>query len=388
MNAGANKIFNLVFAPGSQAAYNGNVVIYNNAGSDVNVAVTGNGVAALEPDIAINPTSISKQLQPDTSGSETMTISNIGSADLTYTATVSYSTRSRATILTANFESGYFPSGWTHTTNSSTGWFISSNASSSYFSIPSHTKYACSNDDAANDDGSEDYMITSSIDLSGYSSASITFDSFYNGAYSQKAYVEVNKGSGWNVVSTLSANSSWTNLTVDLSSYCGESSVKVAFHSDDAGSWASGWAVDNVVISGEQSTSGDNWLSITSNASATISAGGNIGVGLGFDAVGLSVGTYNANIIVSSNDVNQSSVTVPVTLTVASVRAPGNVSILVQGGKLMLKWDRVRSADSYKILYSDNPEGPFRAVDTVRENKYSAKVNSNRGFYKIVSIKN
>jgi len=152
---------------------------------------------------------------------------------------------------TEDFEDGAMPEGWTMTTNSAVGWFITQDGSSSYFPIPSHTYYACSNDDAADDDGSVDYLITPAMDFSNISEMSITFDSFYSSAY-QAATLEVSTdgGSSWDIVSTLEVNADWTNLTIDLSDYCGAgfNNVMIGFHSDDLGGWSYGWAVDNVVL--------------------------------------------------------------------------------------------------------------------------------------------
>ncbi len=389
INSGSSKTFNLVFAPQSQNSYNSNVIIYNNATSNVNLAVSGNGVATLEPEIAVNPTSVSNDMQPNSTDTKTLTITNSGSGSLTYTASVSYSTRNKSTILSANFESGYLPSGWTRTTNSSVGWFITSDGSSQYFSIPSHTKYACSNDDAANDDGSEDYLISSTIDLTGYINATLTFDSFYNGSYSQKAYVEVDKGNGWTVVKELEASSAWTEVQVDLSAYCGESNVKIAFHADDAGAWASGWAVDNVVVTAEQGSS-NSWLLLNNATSVngTIQINSSDDIAVNFNSNGLTDGVYHANIVISSNDSDESTITVPVTLTVGSVRAPSNIVLQIKENTIQLSWDPVRGADAYKILYSEDPAAGFRTLYITRDTKYMDRVRSDRGFYKVVTIKN
>lgn len=152
-----------------------------------------------------------------------------------------------------DFENAEMPEGWEMTSNatgSSAGWFITNAGASSYFDVPSHTYYAISNDDANNGDGSEDYLIMPETSFEDYNSASLTFASFYNGDYSQSAYVEISTdgGSTWEVASTLEANDGWVELEIDLSSYLGNDAVTVAFHADDNGSWASGWAVDDVCL--------------------------------------------------------------------------------------------------------------------------------------------
>ena len=151
-----------------------------------------------------------------------------------------------------DFEGGVLPEGWTMTTNSAQGWFITQEGSSEYFTIPAHTWYACSNDDMANDDGSVDYLITPPQDLSYASGISISFQSFFNGTYSQTAILEVSEdgGNSWTPVQDIESNTDWIEVTVDLSDYCGtgHDNVLIGFHSNDNGDWASGWAVDDVVL--------------------------------------------------------------------------------------------------------------------------------------------
>jgi hypothetical protein len=56
----------------------------------------------------------------------------------------------------------------------------------------------------------------------------------------------------------MAAVTSWTDVSVDLTSFAGPGSppIWVAFHADDNGGWASGWAVDNVEITSTQSPPG------------------------------------------------------------------------------------------------------------------------------------
>ncbi len=158
---------------------------------------------------------------------------------------------------TETFNTGVeHPPGWTETTNSAIGWFVTLDGSSSYFTIPAgpDSYYECSNDDAANDDGSVDYLITPSQDFSGYNCARLDFDSFYTGAYGQIATIEVRvSGGGWTILGYAPTNVAWISLSADLSAYCGPgfTDVEIAFHSDDAATWASGWAIDNVELWGD-----------------------------------------------------------------------------------------------------------------------------------------
>ena len=156
---------------------------------------------------------------------------------------------------TEDFEGGELPDGWTSSTvaaGSSAGWMFGDALGSSYFSIPSHTNYAATNDDANNDDGSMDYLVTGEQDFSGYDQITLTFESFYDGGYGQIATVELSTDGGitWETAYTLEPNDSWTEVVVDLTEYAtvDYSSVLIAFHSDDNGSWASGWAIDDVLF--------------------------------------------------------------------------------------------------------------------------------------------
>lgn len=135
--------------------------------------------------------------------------------------------------------------------NSSIGWLITNNGSSTFWEIPEGDGfYACSNDDAANDDGSADYLITPEMHFIGLSDIQLSFLSFFNGEYGETGTIEISfdNGNSWSVVEEMEANDEWTEIQVDLSEFSGETSCRIAFHANDNGEWGSGWAVDNVSI--------------------------------------------------------------------------------------------------------------------------------------------
>ena len=148
-----------------------------------------------------------------------------------------------------DFEEGEIPESWTMTTNSAQGWFITQDGSSAFWTVPSHTWYMCSNDDMADDDGSVDYLITPPINVSGAESILLNFASYYDGAFSQTAHIEVSTdGSNFTEVTSLNPTSEWVMESIDLSEYGGAPNLYIAFHSNDNGAWASGWAVDDIMI--------------------------------------------------------------------------------------------------------------------------------------------
>ena len=148
-----------------------------------------------------------------------------------------------------DFEEGAVPDDWTLTTNSAQGWFITQDASSAFWTVPSHTWYMCSNDDMANDDGSMDYMIAPPLNVSGAQTITLNFASYYDGAYSQTAHIEVSTdGTNFTEVAVLGPTAEWVTETVDLSDHAGVPNLYIAFHSNDNGAWGSGWAVDDVFV--------------------------------------------------------------------------------------------------------------------------------------------
>ena len=148
-----------------------------------------------------------------------------------------------------DFEEGLIPDDFTITTNSAQGWFITQDGSSDFWGIPSHTWYMCSNDDMADDDGSMDYMITPPLNVSGAENITLNFASFYDGAYGQTAHIEVSTdGNSFTEVTSLDPMSEWVTESVDLSDYAGVSNLYIAFHADDNDAWASGWAVDDILL--------------------------------------------------------------------------------------------------------------------------------------------
>ena len=91
------------------------------------------------------------------------------------------------------------------------------------------------------------------MDLSGSTgSVALTLDyqtlSYFSGLYSSmRVLVNGTVLSDVNGVSWHS-DAALTTLTYDLSAYAGEPNLYVAFHSNDNGFWASGWAIDDVFI--------------------------------------------------------------------------------------------------------------------------------------------
>lgn len=153
-----------------------------------------------------------------------------------------------------NFESGVLPPGWSLSQEAgSNGWLVGTNLGSTYFDIPPHTFYAASNDDTCYCDMSNDMLITPAFDFSSYSSVTLQYDAYISGLFgsSGKILATTDCGLSWNMVQYVLADTFyWHTYSVNLDVYAGYPSVKLAFHHDDSGVWAAGFAVDNVNVSG------------------------------------------------------------------------------------------------------------------------------------------
>jgi len=112
------------------------------------------------------------------------------------------------------------------------------------------------NDDAAGstNDGSMDYLVTPPVDLRESDDFFLYFDQFYNSAFGSSAYVEYSTdgGANWDVLATMTPGAAWGPVQINLAAFSGldgERQIWFAFHADDNGAWADGWAVDNVEVS-------------------------------------------------------------------------------------------------------------------------------------------
>ncbi len=159
-------------------------------------------------------------------------------------------------VLNEDFSENALPYGWMQYSNG-TGWLVGDSAtlSSDYFLVPAKGIFAAANDDAAgmNNDGSQDYLVTPPLRLSRLQNGILRFESYFTGDFGQAATVEISEdgGNNWTALLQVPGAAEWTEQQVDLADYsgAGHDSVWIAFHSDDGGEWATGWAIDNIRVS-------------------------------------------------------------------------------------------------------------------------------------------
>lgn len=147
------------------------------------------------------------------------------------------------------------PSGWAAHTEG-VGWIQTANGGSEGFLVPDNGgKYAVVNNDTAPDgnNGCCDKLITREVNLRYRNNHIMHFDSYFTGANGQTATVfySIDKGESWEILFELQADSSWTEIEIDLtflSGFYGEDNVRFQFHASDNGMQGSGWAIDNFII--------------------------------------------------------------------------------------------------------------------------------------------
>jgi len=165
---------------------------------------------------------------------------------------------SSSVIFTEDFEAGL--GGFT-TTNASgdTPFQIgdAAAATSTSYVVPTSnaTQFAWINDDDCNCDQSDVDLTFPSIDLTGYTGASVSFDAYYQGLSYNGATevaelrISVN-GGAFTLISELDQSGGWNTNTFDLTPYVGNNNVVLAINYNDGGDWLYGCTVDNVLIEG------------------------------------------------------------------------------------------------------------------------------------------
>ena len=165
---------------------------------------------------------------------------------------------SSSVIFTEDFESGF--GGFT-TVNASgdTPFQIgdAAAATSGAYAVPTSnaTQFAWINDDDCDCDQNDVDLTFPSIDLTGYTGATVSFDAYYQGLEWQ-ANVEIAElrvsvnGGGFTLISELDQSGGWNTNTFDVSPYIGNNNVVFAINYSDAGGWLYGCTIDNVVIEG------------------------------------------------------------------------------------------------------------------------------------------
>ena len=232
-------------------------------------------------------------------------------------------------VLDVGFDDGVLPMNWSTATNAecdNPGWFISDDASSSYFQIPpGDGNYIATNDDVCNSDGSNDMLFTGPIEIPN-GNVVLSFSRFFTAGFSQSFHVLLTNNAWADTTELLvlgywdGNDSTWINESISLSQYSGEV-VEIAFHSNDNGNWASGVAIDNINLS-----FAPGWISTNSSGFVGYMETEQIDVSINTD--GLELGIYEPFIVVNSITTADRD-TVNVILEIEDVNNPPTVFNLI-----------------------------------------------------------
>ncbi len=104
-------------------------------------------------------------------------------------------------------------------------------------------------------------------------------------------------------------------------------------------------------------SAGEDWLDV-SPSSGTITTGQNQNISLTISTDELEIGNYVCDLIVNTNDPEAVSTVIPIELTILeqALLPPQNVTIAETNDNIVISWDNVAAANSYKIYSSDDPE--------------------------------
>jgi M6 family metalloprotease-like protein len=330
INPSASKTFYLTFSPVLEDNYDGIVAISSNDPLNPNnsLSVYGEGLA---PQITWNPTEFQKTLDPNSTGSENLTIGNSGSANLNYTASVQFLLKNRETLQvypdTENYETGSCDATQKTQTslarayNTEDGWLkfdissLPSNVTINSIEFHGYVNYT----------NYPYWSITALHSNPLTTEGSLLHDIIDGETDGRYNYFEESSDfpTGWKVAdlggsavtdfqSAVDASQDW--FAVGINSTDNSPTYYIVFD---------GWNEANppyLVV--DYTVNQIPWLSLngTSSVNGTINVGAaEDGIPVQFDTTDLELGTYQANIVLSSNDPENSEVIIPVELTVDNV---------------------------------------------------------------------
>ncbi len=312
-----SKIYYLSHTTAIADSYEGDLTITSNDPENSEIAIPLT-LEVLNPGlISIDPQSIELTLQVDQTTSRDLTISNTGDLDLNCTLTLQANeNRDVFEIFSANFDDSDL-TGWDidYLYSADHTWHIAEDYSGS--SIDGSSFLFIDSDAAGSGNAIDDTIESPLFNVSNYETITIEFDHYFN-EISDVADVDFWTGSEWiNIASWETDQGSWTSpshFTYNLTNE-GYSEVKLRFHYYEA-TYAWYWAIDNLVISGEGSPA-PQWISMDSEFNSfTVLPNSNEVISLNFSSTDFVAGEYTASLNIQSNSATNSSLDIPVTLTI------------------------------------------------------------------------
>ncbi len=372
ISQGNTKTYNLVFEPSAEQSYNGNVVITNNSSSGTKyIEVRGTGVYV---NISVEDTSYTKTLDINETTQDQMIISTTGQGTLTYTAKVVNPSRVRSSIDVHPLNSNKYTGSCNDSLitqnslisavggNNSAGWMkfdvsaIPDDAT--IFNVELHAY--------VNNTHYPWWSVTPLSNDPQNTNADVLFNDITQEA-SNGYYLKSNEsssfGTGWknytlegNIKNDLEASLTNDWFALGIASRDPNTNFFIDFD---------GWNETNPpYLSIEYAKSDEKWVLIDSvlTVQGTVTQANPDTLDLYFNSENLNYGDYTASISITSNDPNNSNVTIPITLhVIQNLQTPQNVSISATSSYITISWDD-NGAPSYIVYASDTPNGTFTDV--------------------------
>ncbi|RLC46097.1 MAG: hypothetical protein DRI23_12755, partial [Candidatus Cloacimonadota bacterium] len=424
----SSKIFDLKFEPGAGGDFNGNITITSSDTNHSNetIAVTG---TCLVPDIDV-PASLAASAAPETSTIRNFDIDNTDAGELTYNIAINYTSGKDIKASGGPDTYGYkwvdsdeaeLTYNWTDisgtgteaTTWSQTGTYDGKDEgysgpydlgfSFNYYGVAYTQVYVESNGFLMFTAPTADAYTNATIPTAGHPDGILAafWDDLDGSSQGTVHYKQVGSDfivqyTNWPDYGSSNGNtfqivlSSSGSVLFQYNSMTGDmSSCTVGIESPDGsdGSLATynaAYLKDSFAV---KFSATPEWLSLD-KTSGTVSGFGSDTIASTCDATGLELGVYTADMVVTSNDPDESSVTIPVTFTVTNVVAPdvpANIVTSIVGSNLVVDWDVSSGATSYDVYSSDDPYGTFTFVTNVGTNQYTVAANQAKLFYYIVA---
>ena len=272
------------------------------------------------PAASFSHSSLTLEVIPESSSNQNLTLTNTGELPLTYTIS---KPSSNTVVLNEGFENGgAIPTGWTQQLVSQTTYWVFATGGGYNNTNPSSAYEGTYNARLYYADSSTPRvtrLITPSINLAGATSATVSFwhtQAYWAGDQDQlKVYYRTSSGGTWTQIAHYTESvTSWTQRTIELPNPTG--TYYLAF--EGITDYGYGVCLDKVVVSVANPPT-DGWLTINggNSASGTIPGGrASEIIVIGYNAAGLAAGIYESQLIVTTNDVQNPLVNIPVTMDV------------------------------------------------------------------------
>lgn len=329
-----------------------------------------------------SPSTIIESVITGGTSSRALTVNNIGGYTLDYTGRIQYNGTAGGAVAHENlFETalGWTSAGtraWTRSTVTPTV-----NGSTGYATVSAATTGGATTNHS--------YLTSGIINMSAYGEGStIAFQQVKTLATSTGGLEVSTDGTNWYSLysnsAAVGAMGTPNAQTVVIPSQYLTATTRFRFHATLPKSSGS-WRLDNIVITGVVPFT---WMTLDGSAttSGTVAASASDGVTVGFNAAGLSTGTYSAYIKLESLYSNENvyvemqvtSATPPATPTLVS---PANTSTLVDITP-QFDWNDVSGATSYTIQVDNNSNFASPEVnETVTASNYQQTANLATGTY-------